>query len=486
MQKKTVELKTGKLDLVLLRDGKLVLGEYIGEKTYKFELIKSLKRAGITNGYIENCLSMIEGGVTGQLPVAQAFIEDEPGSVSFPFEQNFSAEVLKNCVKTGRFENLDLLQSVGKGEKVLSITSSPQTVLKYPNGNNEQLKKLNTQDISYYASVNTKVNEDNKSIISEIDGCASRTVYGDVSVFQLSKVKSIGKAHGKIYYESALNVEADIRSESDVDTTSNLIVRGMIRASKIEAGGNIQCGFGLDNPKKLEIGKVKAGQSLFTSSIRNYKVWAGKYVVAKSSIEHSNVQCLHTIATPLIKASEIRVGNKLYVHNVMDGSRIFLGSYFVKDTGIENILNYHAQHEKRLTDIETEISFIKERLLHERANSIKQITKLKRISPQMIPKDVFLNKYYINQVNGLKDLGQKIDQYVKQNSIITQDKLRLSFYEQQFKNDLPVEMIVTGTLSAGTIITAPNEILRIKSTLTRVSVKLDEVTGKISVDKIDI
>ena len=486
MRTNTVELKNGQLKLIFLLDGKLVCGEYSGERTYKQELIKGLRRAGITGGYIENCIAMLQSGETGQLPLAEGYTEQDPGQISFLFEQKITPQEFLKGIKNGSFEPIDLLQPVRKGQILVKTISSPRTVMKYPDGKVKILKELVSDNCPFQAADNTKRTADGTSLISEIDGSASRSAFGDVSVYPLTTIKSTGKAHGRIFYESALRVQADIRSESDVEVISNLIVQGMIRSSQINAQGNIQCRLGFDNPRQLDMAVARAGQSVFTRALRDYTLWAGKYIISETVIENSSVQCLHTAATQLIKASEVRAGNKIYAQDVTDSSRIYLGSYFIEDTTSKDIYSMYTQHEKRLQDIETEITFIKEKLVHDRSASLNQLHKLKRISPKMIPGDVILNRYYASIKNGIKNLSDRIALYEKQAAVVAQDRMRIAFYEQQSSELMPVELIVTGTLSAGTVVAATNETLHIKENLTGVRIKVDENTGKLIVEKLEL
>ena len=484
MRTNTVELKNGKLTLHFLLDGRLVCGEYSGEKTYKHELIKALKRGGIGGGYIENCISLLQSGKTGQLPLAEGYTEQEPGEITFLFEKKLTPNTFIKSVKSGVFERINLLQPVKKGEILVNTVSPPRTVMKYPDGKVKILKDLKASSHPFNSGANTSISPDGMSLISEIEGSASHSALGDVAVYPLSTIKSIGKAHGRVFYESALKVEADIRNESDVETVSNLIVQGMIRSSKLEVNGNIQCLLGFDNPRKLENAIAYAGQSISTRAIRNYTVWAAKYIISESIIERSKVQALHTVATPRIKASEVSAGNKIYVHDITESSRIYLGSYFIDDMANKEIYSKYAQHEKRLQDIETEIAFLKEKLQNDRTASYIQLSKLKRISPQMIPSDVILNRYHSSLKNGIKNLENKISLYEKQAAIVDQDRIRISFYEKQSRELIPVELIVTGTISAGTVISAPNETLHIKENLTAVRIKVGEHNGKLSIENL--
>ncbi len=486
MKTNTVEMKNGKLELMFLFNGRVVCGVYTGEKTYTHELIKGLKRAGINGGYIENCISMQQSGEIGQLPLAKGFIEQDPGKIVFLFEKQFSRKTMIKSVKNAAFQPLDLLQPVKKGDVLVKTMIPPGTVMKYPDGKTKVLKNSTSHSRSFNAGAHTKISGNGTELIAEIDGSASRTALGDVSVYPVTVIKSAGKAHGHLYYESALKVEADIRAESNVETVSNLYVQGMIRSSQIYASGNIQCQLGFDNPKKLETASAYAGQSISTRAIRNYTAWAGKYIISETTIERSKVQTLHTVVTPLIKASEVRAGNKIYTRDITESSRIYLGSYFIDDMANKELYSKYLQHEKRLHDIETELVFLKEKLQNDRAASFKQLTKLKRISPQMIPADVILNRYFSSLGDGIKNLGTRISLYEKQADIVARDRIRIAFYEKQSRELMPVELIVTGTLSAGTVIYAANETLHIKENLTGVCVRVEEMSGKLITEKLNI
>ncbi len=484
MRTNTVELKNGTLKLHFLMGGKLVCGEYRGEKTYKPELLKGLRRAGITGGYIDHCISMLQSGETGELPLAEGYTEQDPGEVAFLFEKKILPETLIKAVQSGVFEPMDLLQPVSKGQTIVKTVIPPQTVMKYPDGKSKILKALKTHPSPFLSAENTKLHRDGTSLISEIDGCACRSAMGEVTVYPLSSVKSTGKAHGRIFYESALKVEADIRSESDVETVSNILVQGMIRSSKIEASGNIQCRLGFDNPRKMDISVAQAGQSVFTRAVRNYTIRAGKYVISETVIENSNVQCLHSAAAPQIRASEVRAGNKIYAHDISDSSRIYLGSYFIDDAISKDLYSKYTQHVKRIQDMEADITFLKEKLLSDKSASLIQLTKLKRISPRMIPGDVILNRYFTSMVNGVTLLKERIEKYEKQADLVAQDRMRISFFEKQSRERMPVELIVTGTLSAGTVIFAANETRQIKEDLNRVRIWVEENSGKLRIEKL--
>ena len=70
MNKQSIKLDSGILDLITLPEGELIIASYTGEKLYKSEIEKSLQRAGILGGYIDNSLTLLLSGSGIQLPIA--------------------------------------------------------------------------------------------------------------------------------------------------------------------------------------------------------------------------------------------------------------------------------------------------------------------------------------------------------------------------------------------------------------------------------
>lgn len=479
MKRIDTELKNGILELVVLNNGRLILGEYKGEKTYTYELQKALKRSGIINGYLNNCLNLIESGTAGQIPVAQAFIEDEPGELEFHFEKKLERAEIIDLLKTKNFGSLNLFHDVKKGDLLVSLLKTSSIVLKYPNGSNEVLQKLDSSNMEYYKGKNVSVDVEEKALFSKIDGLAQRDLFGTVSVFPQAQVKSIGKAHGRVSYDSALGVEQDIRSESDVYSAAGIYVGGMTRSSRIEAGGSIYVNYGFDNPKQSDLGYAVAGQSIFASAIRNYHIRAAFYIISNTVIENSSVSCLSTIITPRIKSSEIKVGNKLFVNEIEGNSQIYLGPYFTKDPKYDETKNFHQQHIKRQYDLESETRIIIDKIRHEQRIALIQLQKLKKVSSDNIHGDVLLNRYYQNLISLNAEMEGSIKKYERQMHLINKERIRMAYYERQFFNEANAEIICLGALEEGTIITAPNETIKMETSRKNVSIKLDSVTGKV-------
>ncbi len=484
MEQRTIEMKSGTLNLTILNSGKLVIGELQGEKIYRFDLIKALKEHGIIRGYLDNCLGLIEGGFSGQIPIAQAYIEDEPGTFLFTFEDIYDRSTILQFLRSKTFPQPNMFPQVQKGQVLVEMASNPHTVLRYPDGRKDIMQELTASDIDYYSGVNTQVDSDKTRIIAGIEGSAHRSAYGVVHVYPTEQIKSLGKAHGKLIYENALQVEDDIRSGSDLVTQSNLWVGGMVRAAHVEAEGSIHSNYGFDNPKRLDSAQVTAGQSIYAAAVRQYRVKAGVYIFVKTVIEGSIVYCTNSVITPLIVNSEIRVGNKLYVHSIKGDTRIYLGRQFLRDTQYKEVVNFHQQHERGLSDIEADIRYIQDKLLMEQNNTVKQLNKLKRLAPDMIPTDVLLKRYLANQQTAYEELNRKIAVYERQSRKLTEERMRISFYENQFIVDAPPQIYIIGEVEAGVTIHAPNQHIKLKENHSNLLISLDSMNGKLNIEHI--
>ena len=485
MKKIEAELKSGILHIVTLNDGKLILGEYKGEKTYSYELKKALKRTGIISGHLQNCLHLIESGTAGQIPVAQAFIEDEPGELEFHFEKKWTRAEIIHLLETNKIDSIRFISYVKKNDLLVSLIKNPCTVLKYPSGKNEVLEELSSHDMELYGDKNVVVDLQKKAIFSAIDGFVQKDLFGVVSVSPQEQVKSIGKAHGNVTYENALRIEQDMRSESDVYCNSGVIVGGMARSSRIEAGGSIHVNYGFDNPSGSEKGYAVSGQAISASAIRNYNVRAVFYVVSDTVIGGSKVDCQGTVITSRIKASTIKVGSTLYVNDIEGNSQIFLGPYFVKEAKYTELKNYHEQHVKRQLDLESEIRIIQDKIRHEQKIALIQLQKLKKLTPENISSDVLLNRYYQNLLTYRNELAESIRRYEKQMHLISKERMKMAYFEREFFNKARAEIVCLGTLAAGTVIVAPNETLKIKENKKGVSIKLDADSGKLIMTKLE-
>jgi len=481
MKKQQTDFNGGVFELTTLKDGKLVLGEYRGPRSNSHEIKKTMMRLGIKYGFLENNIGLIQSGTAGQIPVSQAYIEDEPGELKYHFKTSWEEDEALNLISSGPFDTINMAQQVCRNDLLVSLVKNPSTGIKFPDGRRELLYEHPDGDVQFYLGENVRLGRDINTIVSNIDGAVKRDIFGVVSVLPVMRVSSIGKGHGLVHYEKAMHVENDIRTGSNVQITGSLHVGGLIRSAEVEAAGSIHSNYGIDNPTQKDIGRVESGQSVYSSFIRNCRVTSSGFILIKGYIDKSRVQTLDTIAVPVIRSSVIRAGRRLYVNKIEPGCTIYLGPYFNKDTAYTEAKNFHNQHLKRLMDLENDITGTIERIRYEKGLALNQIKKLKKISPENIPNDTILNRYYRNLVSADTELASGIEKYEKQTDSLSQERMRLSFYERQYYGENTAEIICLGSVAAGTVITAPNQTLTLEEELENVTIIMESSSGELKI-----
>ncbi|KAA3617651.1 MAG: DUF342 domain-containing protein [Calditrichaeota bacterium] len=484
MSKKRIELNNGLLLATELWDGKLILGEIRYGTAKKSEMRPAMLKKGYRFGLLDSSFDLLESGQKGQVPIALAYLDKDPGKPWFHFEDALNDDNFNSWLKSGSFDSIDFSYPVKAGERLLSLSQTPFSYLRHPNGEKQFLAEISDDNIGLYAGENTTLNAQNNAIESEVDGYAHRTIYGTVSVYPLKDVKNIGKMHGRVEFDNALEVEQDIRSESIVTLPSNLMVNGLIRSANIRVGGNITCHFGFDNMQKLEMARIYAGQSIFTNQIIGYPVWAGMYVIVQQSIERSTIQCMNSLVSPLISASEIRVGSKIYTRNIDKSSQIFLGPNYVVDPNLKNIKNYHKQHERKLFDLYLDLEDQQRELEFTKKKALGHLAKLNKMAKASISSDVLLNRFFVNMQDLHEKYNATLEKCDRTLSIFEDEKKQLSFYETHTRDDKNPEIIVTGKISSGCVIHAPHQTLRIRESLNHVSIRLVEENGTLEVNSL--
>jgi len=483
--KKRLNLRSGLLEVTELWDGKILLGELRYGQALKTELRDAIYIAGYHYGILDSSLDMLEKGHHGQIPIALTSIEEDPGKVRFHFEDSLNDGNINSWIKSGNFSSVNFLYPVNKGDKLLSIIESPYRFIRYPTGQKKVVGNLSDGNISTYCGENTGVDVLENVIVSESDGYAHRTIYGQVSVYTGRTLKNIGKMHGDVEFDNCLIVEQDIRSRSSVTLPSNLKVCGLIRSALVHVAGNIHSEFGMDNSEKVDSAKIYAGQSIMTSYISHYSVWAGTYIVAQKSISYSEVHCMNSLVSPVISGSEIYVGGRLFVRDVIKGSQIYLGPEYVVDPGLKRIKNYNRQHEKKLFDLFMRLEEHQREIEFAKKKAMGHLAKLRRFSNASISSDMLLNRFYKNMRTSLDKLKNEILQCEKALQVFEDEKRQLVFYDAHANDRIESEIIITGKIESGCAIYASHQTFRVHETLEHISVKLNMINGTLSIAPIE-
>ncbi|GEM_PF-3389299 len=482
MKEWSIKLKKGTLRLTVLEDGTLLIASYEGQRIYKYELLKELKKNGIIGGYIDPCLELIVAGHKGEIPIARAFLEDEPPIFEYHFEKKYSRQELIHLLTHQKVPDVNFFPEVEAKMNLLSVKSPPHLIRIYPEGRRETVHEIDGYGLQYFKGNHVACNHESNSIYSEIEGTAHYSPFGRVHVFPPEKIKSVGKIHGEQNFKSAIWIEDDIRTGSTLNTVSNLYVGGLIRSSRVSAEGNITAAFSFENPRRNENSIASAGNSVFASAIRNYIVRSYRDIIVRNSIENSIIRNYHIIYAPIIRASEVRVGGKLFAHEIIDGCKLYLGLKFLKNSLATEVRKTHKEHEQGLSRLKGELIYLRKRLITLQENTAKHFAKIKGSQPAAIHGDVFLKKYYSSQVNGFKEFARKLADFEQLYKEYKREHYTLSYYKQQYEQNRPTEIIVTGKIEAGTTLHAPEQTIQFKADQSHVAIILDDITGKIKIE----
>ncbi|MEE9161940.1 MAG: FapA family protein, partial [Candidatus Neomarinimicrobiota bacterium] len=296
LDQRDMSLPEGVLRLTSLNKDRLILAELADGAVTLRQLRKALGEAGVKHGIIERGVNLILADHDGQVPIARAEVLDLPAQTT---EVGLDLPLLDEVVASGKLralEKVDVSYPVKAGQLLLTVDSVPRTVLRFPNGKERVLKEHEGIDPGLFAGENAEVGKGGKEVVAAIDGLAQRSIYGKISVYASERSGGIGKAHGKVYKETALAVEQDISDGADIETTSSLTVRGAVHGAVINAGGNLHVQYAVDNRTRNKEARLVAGQSLRVRSIEHTPVWVGANFISTQGILQCDVECMDTVA----------------------------------------------------------------------------------------------------------------------------------------------------------------------------------------------
>jgi len=339
-----IPLTNGQLSLSVLKEGELILGEISNGSASSFDIIAGLATQGIRHGLQQEYISKLAYGHKGQLPIATSNIRVNLVKFEIAFNDDVDTENSDPYEILAGLHRQEISGMVMEGDRLLTVTSSSKRILTKPNGEEQILSDAGGTEIFHFCGKNVTANEKGNSIYAACDGVAQITTRGKVSVFPFESHSNIGKIHGKIETEHAMLIQGDITGGANISSMATLIVRGVIRASNIRSGGDLDCSNGLDNIRQTDEGEIRVEQNLRTSNIKNFKVWVGAKLFAHKIIDHSEVEVLDTLACPRLADSKIAVGNRLIAYNIVRDCVIKFGPKAVEDRLSPNLsrLIYHG------------------------------------------------------------------------------------------------------------------------------------------------
>ncbi len=472
-----IQLEHGTLKLIPLMGGKLILAEKINGTTTKGEVLASLKKVGITQGILSECITLLPREDIQQMPVARAYYQDEPPKFEVHFGPKIKEQVIGDILEGKSIDLIDDRLLVKKDFRLVSLTKPFRTILRFPDGKSLEKSELDFRNLSVFAGTNTKARDD--AIYAAAEGSAFLSKWGVVHVHPVLTIKGLGEIHGRVDDQIAVKVQEDIHAHSALESPSNIFVLGMIHSSYIQAAGYVQALDGIDNTKRSDNSRIISGKSIFTSYVKNYRLIAKEKILVYGGIHQSIVISHDEVISNFIESSEIRVRNRLLTNHIRGNTRIYLGAAFFRDEAFKQRILHNQQKERQLSQKEFLIEEMRDRLEREKIGILKYLARLREEGKDKIFIDSTLTRLYNALKGSLVKLQIEIKDYERQLAEYFTQKMLLSYYIRESSFDESPQIRVLGKIDAGVIITAPNQVVKLTNPLEDVTIILDRYSGKI-------
>ena len=474
-----LQLPSAILRLSVLKNGELILGEIVKGEASAFDIIAGLAHQGIILGLQNEAIQNLATGYKGQLPIAISNTRVDLVQFETSFIDDVDTERDDPYQILAGLHNKEISGLVMEGDRLLTITSSSKRILTKPDGTEIVLSDAGGKEIHHFCGKNVHVNEKGNSIYAAKDGVAQITTRGKVSVYPFEEHKNIGKIHGKIETEHAMLVQGDITGGANISSLATLIVRGVIRASHIRSGGDLDCTNGLDNFRQKDEGEIRVEQNLRTSIIKNFKVWVGSKLFAHRIIDHSVVEVLDTLACPRIADSEIAVGNRLITYNVVRDCVIKFGPGAVEDPFITKFKQTHLSRSRKHHDKHLSLEFQQAQLEQLRQKSLLILQRLKSESQSSMMVGNVLKRYLSTMEENFRLYKNGFEELIEIEQLVKQERAELAYNTSLIESFSNPTIMVVGKMEAGTRIVGPENSVMLEKSKSSVAVTLDPETKRL-------
>lgn len=474
-----LQLPSAYLKLSVLKNGELILGEILKGKSSTFDIVAGLAKAGISHGLHKDYIEKLAGGHKGQLPIATSQVRVDLVKFKMAFTDEIDTEKDDPYEILAGLHNKEITGMVMEGDRLLTILSSSKRIMTKPDGKEVILSDAGGKEIHHFCGKNVTANEKGNSITASKDGVAQITTRGKVSVYPFEEHRNIGKIHGKIETDYAMLVQGDIQGGANISSTATLIVRGVIRASSIRCGGDLDCSNGLDNIRQNDEGEIRVEQNLRTSIIKNFKVWVGAKLFASRIIDHSEVEVLDTLACPRIADSQISVGNRLICYNIVRDCVIKFGPGAVDDPFIKKFKQTHLSRSRKHHDKHLGLEFMQAQLEQLRQKSLLILQRLKNESQSNLMVGNVLKRYLSTMEENFRLYKNGYTELVEIEELVKQERAELAYNTSLIESFSNPTIMVVGKMEAGTRIVGPEDSIMLEKSMSSVKVTLDPETKKL-------
>ncbi|MCP4726109.1 MAG: DUF342 domain-containing protein [bacterium] len=413
-----------------------------------------LKQAGVVFGIDDVVLNAVFTNNTLEQEIVVANgtppKDGKDGKITFFFETDQQLKPTEDEKGNVDFKNINLLQNVKQGEKLVEVTPPVPGVEGKDVFGKKMLPKVG-KVMRVPSGPNTELSPDNQNIlISSKEGNVS-LIKGLVhveSVFEVSK--DVDYSTGNIEYVGSVVIKGSVRSGFEVKVNGDVEINGIVEDATVTAGGDIIIKNGFLGKNK---GHIEAGGNIITKFIQNQNVKAKGDIIVGENVLHSNIQCEGKIEVTGRKGS------------IVGGYTSSILGVFVKELG-----NYQ--------EVRTEVTVgVNEDLEKKLNETIEEIEKndanaenVKKAIQALYKKKAVAKKLPTEQENLLKKLTGLQHILPKQKEGLELQKDALAKEIEQFAQDAIIE--VTDKVYRGVY-------LRIRNKNKSISEEMNKTTFKI-------
>ena len=257
-----------------------------GGDRIEFEAAKEkILQAGVTHGFNEQALrgALYDRKYGEPYIVAEATPAQDGGDAKLIF--HFSTDE-----RTGRpreigggrvdYKSLDLFVPVSEGQLLVTKTpataGNPGTTVK-----GKPIKERPGRDIALPKGKNIVINAEKTEVHAKTSGFVE-LVKGSVNVSNVYSIEGdCGPNVGNIDFDGSVKISGNVLSGHVLKATGSVVIEGVVGASEIIAGGNVEIKLGMQGVSK---GRIEAGGSVSLMYIERGTVIADGSITVDASI----------------------------------------------------------------------------------------------------------------------------------------------------------------------------------------------------------
>ena len=178
------------------------------------------------------------------------------------------------------YKQLDLYEPVDEGQKLVTRTlateGEPGTTVK-----GREIKQRRGKDVAFPKGKNVDIDEEKTVMTSKFSGLVE-VVGNNINVSNVYHVNGdVGPAVGNIDFDGSVQISGNVISGHVIKATGGVFVGGVVEASVINAGGNVEVKRGMQGMDK---GNITAGGSISILYIERGRAAAGGSITVDASI----------------------------------------------------------------------------------------------------------------------------------------------------------------------------------------------------------